>query len=141
MVAVSHVSNALARESGAAIVDMAHNTGTGARRRGAGRTSHEVDLRALNADFYAFSGHKIFGPRVLESSTVSRSCWSHASLSGGGDMILTVTLEKSTYNDLPYKFEAGTPNIAGGIGLGAAFDYVTRLGIETLAAWEHELLL
>jgi len=60
---------------------------------------------------------------------------------GGGDMILTVTFEKTTYNDVPYKFEAGTPNIAGGIGLGAAFDYVTHIGIEQIAAYEHDLLV
>ena len=101
----------------------------------------KVDVRALDADFYAFSGHKLFGPtgvgmlygkaKLLESMPPYQ---------GGGDMIKTVTFEKTTYNDLPYKFEAGTPNIAGGIGLGAAFDYVANLGLDTIAAYEHELL-
>jgi cysteine desulfurase / selenocysteine lyase len=144
MVAVSHVSNALGTVNPVRqIVDMAHNAGALALVDGAQAVPHmKVDLRSLDADFYAFSGHKIFGPTgigILYGK--SKLLEAMPPYQGGGDMILTVTLEKSTYNELPYKFEAGTPNIAGGIGLGAAFDYVTRLGIETLAAWEHELLL
>jgi cysteine desulfurase/selenocysteine lyase len=144
MVAVSHVSNALGTVNPVRqIVDMAHNAGALALVDGAQAVPHmKVDLRALNADFYALSGHKIFGPTgigILYGK--SKLLEAMPPYQGGGDMILTVTLEKSTYNELPYKFEAGTPNIAGGIGLGAAFDYVTRLGIETLGAWEHELLL
>ena len=85
----------------------------------------KVDVQALDADFYAFSGHKVFGPTgigVLYGKTKLLNAM--PPYQGGGDMIRTVTFEKTTYNDLPYKFEAGTPNIAGGIGLGAALDYV-----------------
>jgi cysteine desulfurase/selenocysteine lyase len=144
MVAVSHVSNALGTVNPVRqIIDMAHAMGALALIDGAQAVPHmNVDVRALDADFYAFSGHKLFGPtgvgmlygkaKLLESMPPYQ---------GGGDMIQTVTLEKTTYNDLPYKFEAGTPNIAGGIGLGAAFDYVTDIGLEAIAAYEHELLV
>ena len=101
-----------------------------------------VDVQALDADFYAFSGHKLFGPTgigILYGKT--RLLNAMPPYQGGGDMIRTVTFEKTTYNDLPYKFEAGTPNIAGGIGLGAALDYVTRIGLDKIAAHEHDLLL
>src|SRR6202023_1417038 len=101
-----------------------------------------VDVQELGCDFYAFSGHKMFGPtgvgvlygreRLLESMPP----WQ-----GGGDMILAVTFAKTTYNALPYKFEAGTPNIAGGVGLGASLDYMTAIGIDKIAAYEHDLLL
>jgi cysteine desulfurase/selenocysteine lyase len=100
-----------------------------------------VDVQALDADFYTMSGHKVFGPtgvgmlygklKLLEAMPPYQ---------GGGDMIKVVTFEKTTYADLPYKFEAGTPNIAGGIGLGAALDYVNRIGIDNIAAYEHQLL-
>jgi len=99
-------------------------------------------VQALDADFYAFSGHKLFGPTgigVLYGKTDLLNAM--PPYQGGGDMIRTVTFEKTTYNDLPYKFEAGTPDIAGGIGLGAAVDYVNRVGIDKIAAYEHELLL
>ncbi len=102
----------------------------------------KVDVQELDADFYAFSGHKLFGPTgigVLYGKTDLLNAM--PPYQGGGDMIRTVTFEKTTYNDLPYKFEAGTPNIAGGIGLGAAVDYVNHIGIDNIAAYEHELLL
>ena len=101
-----------------------------------------VDVRALDADFYAFSGHKLFGPTGI-GMLYGKAALLDAMppYQGGGDMIRTVTLEKTTYNDLPYKFEAGTPNIAGGIGLGAAFDYVSAIGLDAIAAYEHELLV
>jgi cysteine desulfurase/selenocysteine lyase len=101
----------------------------------------KVDVQALDADFYTFSGHKIFGPTgigVLYGKAKLLNAM--PPYQGGGDMIRTVTFEKTTYNDVPYKFEAGTPNIAGGIGMGAAFDYMAHIGIDQIAAYEHELL-
>ena len=100
-----------------------------------------VDVQALDADFYVFTGHKLYGPtgigvlygkeRLLEEMPPYQ---------GGGDMIKSVTFEKTTYNALPYKFEAGTPNIAGAIGLAAAVDYVTGIGMDHISAHERELL-
>jgi cysteine desulfurase / selenocysteine lyase len=144
MVAFTQVSNALgtitpARE----IIEMAHKAGALALVDGAQAAPHmKVDVQALDADFYAFSGHKVFGPTgigILYGKT--RLLNAMPPYQGGGDMIRTVTFEKTTYADLPYKFEAGTPNIAGGIGLGAALDYVGKIGIDKIAAYEHELLL
>ena len=144
MVAVGHVSNALGTINPVRqIIEMAHRAGALALIDGAQATPHlKIDVQALDADFYAISGHKVFGP------TGTGILYGKAKLlnamppyQGGGDMIKTVTFEKTTYNDLPYKFEAGTPNIAGGIGLGAAFDYVTRIGLDNIAAYEHELLV
>jgi cysteine desulfurase/selenocysteine lyase len=144
MVAVTHVSNALGtinpvRE----IVELAHKAGAVALIDGAQAVPHmKVDVQALDADFYAFSGHKLFGPTgtgVLYGKTKLLNAM--PPYQGGGDMIRTVTFEKTTYNDLPYKFEAGTPNIAGGIGLGAAIDYVNRIGLDKIAAYEHGLLV
>ncbi|MBP6514277.1 MAG: cysteine desulfurase, partial [Steroidobacteraceae bacterium] len=100
-----------------------------------------VDVQALGCDFYAFSGHKLYGPTGIgvlygrEQLLEEMPPWQ-----GGGDMILTVSFEGSTWNALPYKFEAGTPNIAGAVGLGAAIDYLEKLGIENAAAHEHSLL-
>jgi cysteine desulfurase/selenocysteine lyase len=102
----------------------------------------KVDVQALDCDFYAFSGHKMCGPTGIgvlygrESLLTAMPPWQ-----GGGDMILAVSFEKTVYNGLPYKFEAGTPDIAGAIGLGAAIDYLENLGMERIAAAEHELLL
>ena len=144
MVAVGHVSNALGTINPVRqIIEMAHRAGAPALIDGAQAAPHlKIDVQALDADFYAISGHKVFGP------TGTGILYGKAKLlnamppyQGGGDMIKTVTFEKTTYNDLPYKFEAGTPNIAGGIGLGAAFDYVTRIGLDKIAAYEHELLV
>jgi cysteine desulfurase/selenocysteine lyase len=144
MVAVTHVSNALGTINPVRqIVDMAHQAGALALIDGAQAAPHmKVDVQALDADFYAFSGHKVCGPTgigILYGRT--RLLNAMPPYQGGGDMIRTVTFEKTTYNDLPYKFEAGTPNIAGGIGLGAALDYVTRIGLDNIAAYERELLL
>jgi cysteine desulfurase/selenocysteine lyase len=101
-----------------------------------------VDVQALDCDFFVFSGHKIYGPTGVGVLYGKREhLKAMPPWQGGGDMISSVTWEKTTYNTLPYKFEAGTPNIAGGIGLGAAIDYVNTLGIEAIAAHEHELLL
>lgn len=144
MVAIGHVSNALGTINPVGrIVHMAHDAGALALIDGAQAVPHmPVDVSALDADFYALSGHKLFGPTgigVLYGKADLLDAM--PPYQGGGDMIRTVTFEKTTYNDLPYKFEAGTPDIAGGIGLGAAVDYVTQLGIDKIAAYEHELLL
>jgi cysteine desulfurase / selenocysteine lyase len=144
MVAIGHVSNALGTINPVRrIVRMAHDAGALALIDGAQAVPHmPVDVSALDADFYAFSGHKLFGPTgigVLYGKAELLEVM--PPYQGGGDMIRTVTFEKTTFNDLPYKFEAGTPDIAGGIGLGAAVDYVTRLGIDKIAAYEHELLV
>jgi len=144
MVAVSHVSNALGSVNPVRqIVDMAHKAGALTLIDGAQAAPHmKVDVQALDADFYAFSGHKVCGPTgigILYGRT--RLLNAMPPYQGGGDMIRTVTFEKTTYNDLPYKFEAGTPNIAGGIGLGASLDYITRIGLDKISAYEHELLL
>ena len=144
MVAVTHVSNALGTINPVRqIIEMAHKAGALALIDGAQAAPHmKVDVQALDADFYAISGHKVVGPTgigILYGKTKLLDAM--PPYQGGGDMIKTVTFEKTTYADLPYKFEAGTPNIAGGIGLGAAFDYLTHLGLDQIAAYEHELLL
>ena len=143
MVAVTHVSNALGTINPVRrIIEMAHHAGALTLIDGAQSVPHaKVDLQALDADFYTFSGHKIVGPTgigILYGKTKLLNAM--PPYQGGGDMIKVVTFEKTTYADLPYKFEAGTPNIAGGIGLGAALDYVTALGIEEIADYEHQLL-
>jgi cysteine desulfurase/selenocysteine lyase len=100
-----------------------------------------VDVTELGCDFYAFSSHKVYGPSGV-GALYGRLALLEAMppWQGGGDMILSVTFEKTTYNELPYKFEAGTPNIAGGIGLGAALDWLTALGLDRVAAHEQALL-
>jgi cysteine desulfurase/selenocysteine lyase len=144
MVAFCHVSNALGTINPAAeMIAMAHKAGALTLVDGAQAAPHmKIDVQALDADFYAFSGHKVFGPTgigILYGK--SKLLNAMPPYQGGGDMIRTVTFEKTTYNDLPYKFEAGTPNIAGGIGLGAALTYATNLGLDNIAAYEHELLV
>jgi cysteine desulfurase/selenocysteine lyase len=144
MVAVSHVSNALGTINPIGeMIAMAHKAGALALIDGAQAAPHlKVDVQALDADFYAFSGHKVFGPTGI-GMLYGKAKLLNAMppYQGGGDMIRTVTFEKTTYNDLPYKFEAGTPNISGGIGLGAALEYVNRIGLDNIAAYEHDLLL
>ena len=143
IVAVAHVSNALGtinpiRE----IVKMARAHNVPVVVDGAQAVPHiKVDVQDLDCDFYAFSGHKMYGPmgigvlygkyKLLEAMPPYQ---------GGGDMIRSVTFEKTQYNTLPYKFEAGTPDVAGAIGLGAAIKYLNSVGIENVAAHEHELL-
>jgi len=143
MVAFAHVSNALGTITPARqIIEMAHRAGALTLVDGAQATPHmKVDVQALDADFYTFSGHKVFGPTgigILYGKTKLLNAM--PPYQGGGDMIKVVTFEKTTYNDLPYKFEAGTPNIAGGIGLGAALDYIHAIGLDKIAAYEHDLL-
>src|SRR6201997_5084504 len=143
LVAVAHVSNALGTVLPVKrIVEAAHAQGAVVLIDGAQAIPHSrVDLRALGADFYAFSGHKLYAPTGIgvlygrEELLAAMPPWQ-----GGGDMILTVAFEKTTYNDLPAKFEAGTPNISGAIGLAAAMDYVESLGIDSIAAHEHHLV-
>jgi cysteine desulfurase/selenocysteine lyase len=109
---------------------------------GAQATPHvKVDVQALDCDFYAFSGHKLCGPTGV-GALYGKTRWLEAMppFMGGGDMILSVSFEKTTYNALPYKFEAGTPPIASVIGLGAAIDYINALGFERITAHETELL-
>jgi cysteine desulfurase / selenocysteine lyase len=143
LVAVAHVSNALGTILPVAeIIAAAHALGVPVLLDGAQAVAHtRVDVQALGADFYAFSGHKLYGPTGIgvlygrEELLTAMPPWQ-----GGGDMILTVTFERTTYNDLPYKFEAGTPNMSGAVGLGAAIDYVETLGLDAIAAHEHMLL-
>lgn len=143
LVALSHVSNALGTINPLAdMIRMAHRWNAPVVVDGAQAVPHmRVDVRALDADFYAFSGHKLFGPTgigVLYGKAALLNAM--PPFQGGGDMIRSVTFEKTTYNDLPYKFEAGTPDIAGIIGLGAAIDYVNDVGMDAISAYEHELL-
>jgi cysteine desulfurase/selenocysteine lyase len=142
-VAVSHVSNALGsinpvRE----IVQAAHQWNAPVLVDGAQAAPHlKVDVRQLDCDFYTFSGHKVFGPTGIGALYgKARLLEEMPPYQGGGDMIQSVTFEKTTYNTLPYKFEAGTPDIAGVIGLGAAINYLNSIGIEAIEQHEHELL-
>jgi len=143
LVAISHVSNALGTVNPLVdMIQMAHRWNAPVVVDGAQAAPHmPVDVRALDADFYAFSGHKLFGPTgigVLYGKEALLEAM--PPYQGGGDMIRSVTFEKTEYNELPYKFEAGTPDIAGIIGLGAAIDYVNDIGLDAIAAYEHELL-
>lgn len=143
LVAVAHVSNALGTVLPVKrIVDAAHTHGAVVVVDGAQAVPHtKVDVRALGCDFYAFSGHKVYGPTGIgvlygrEELLEAMPPWQ-----GGGDMILTVAFDKTTYNTLPAKFEAGTPNISGAVGLAAALDYVESLGLDAIAAHEHRLV-
>jgi cysteine desulfurase / selenocysteine lyase len=143
LVAVAHVSNALGTVMPVGeIVRMAHARGVPVLIDGAQAVPHlRVDVRRLDCDFYAFSGHKVFGPTGIgvlygREDLLERM----PPYQGGGDMISSVTFEKTLYNELPYKFEAGTPHIAGAIGLGAALNYVSQIGIDLMAAHERDLL-
>jgi cysteine desulfurase/selenocysteine lyase len=143
IVAVTHVSNALGTINPVdQIVRLAHERGIAVLIDGAQAVAHmPVDVQAIGCDFYVFSGHKVFGPTGI-GVLYGRAPLLDASApyQGGGDMIRSVTFERTLYNDVPYKFEAGTPNIAGAVGLAAAIDYVTTVGLEWVAAEEHELL-
>lgn len=142
-VSVVHVSNSLGTINPVkTIIDKAHEVGAVVLIDGAQASSHiELDVQALDADFYAFSAHKLYGPtgmgvlygkkELLEAMPPYR---------GGGEMIKEVTFEKTTYNDIPYKFEAGTPNIADVVAVKTALEYMADLGKETIAAHENDLL-
>ena len=143
LVSITHVANALGTILPVEqIIEMAHAQGVPVMLDGAQAVPHmAVDVRGLDCDFYVFSGHKIFGPTgtgVLYGKAEMLEAM--PPVQGGGDMIKSVTFEKTIYNDLPYKFEAGTPNIAGAIGLGAAINYVQSIGYEAFGAYEDELL-
>jgi cysteine desulfurase/selenocysteine lyase len=143
LVGVAHVSNALGTVLPVKrIIEAAHAHGAVVLIDGAQAVPHTpVDVAALGADFYTFSSHKLYGPTGLgvlygrEALLEAMPPWQ-----GGGDMILTVSFEKSTFNELPYKFEAGTPNISGAVGLAAALDYLEGLGLEAIGAHEDRLL-
>lgn len=143
MVAVTHVSNALGTINPVKrIIEMAHSRDIPVLVDGAQAAPHmKVDVRDLDCDFYAFSGHKMCGPTGI-GALYGKSYWLEAMppFMGGGDMIASVSFEKTTYNVLPYKFEAGTPNISGGVGLGVAVDYLNNIGLDRIAAYEDELL-
>ena len=143
LVSVVHISNALGTVNPIrAIAEIAHRQDVPVMVDGAQAAPHvKLDVQELDCDFYAFSGHKVYGPTgigVLYGKAGILDAM--PPFQGGGDMIASVTFEKTTYNTLPYKFEAGTPNIAGTIGLGAAIDYVNQIGIERIGRYEHELL-
>ena len=143
LVAVAHCSNAIGTVNPVAhIVERAHAAGAIVLLDGAQAVAHlPVDVRALNCDFYVFSGHKLYGPTGIGALYGKEQLLDDMPpYQGGGDMIKAVTFEKTVYNDLPYKFEAGTPHIAGAIGLGAAIDYVKRLDRHAADAHEHALL-
>ena len=143
IVAVTHVSNALGTINPVQrIIEMAHRGNIPVLVDGAQAVPHlKVDVQALDCDFYVFSGHKVYGPTGI-GVLYGKSALLDAMppYQGGGDMISSVTFEKTIYNKLPYKFEAGTPHVAGAIGLGAAIEYVNGLGMDNIAAHEHELL-
>ena len=143
LVSVTHMSNALGTINPVEqIITLAHARGIPVLLDGAQSAPHmTVDVQALDCDFYAFSGHKLYGPSGIgvlygkESLLKAMPPWQ-----GGGDMIRRVTFEGTEYNDLPYKFEAGTPNIADTIALGTAIDYVNAIGVDAIAEHEHHLL-
>jgi cysteine desulfurase/selenocysteine lyase len=143
IVAVTHVSNALGTITPVRrIIEMARRWGAAVLIDGAQAVAHlRVDVRELDCDFYVLSGHKLYGPTgigVLYGKAERLEAM--PPYQGGGDMIESVTFERTTYNALPYKFEAGTPHIAGAVGLGAAVDYLEQIGLESIAAHEHELV-
>jgi len=143
LVSVVHMSNALGTINPVeSIIALAHARGIPVLLDGAQSAPHmTVDVQALDCDFYVFSGHKLYGPSGIgvlygkESLLKAMPPWQ-----GGGDMIRRVTFEKTEYNELPYKFEAGTPNIADTIALGAALDYIGAIGLDAMAEHEHHLL-
>jgi cysteine desulfurase/selenocysteine lyase len=143
LLALAHVSNALGTVNPVReITELAHARGVTVLLDGAQAVAHtRVDVRDLGCDFYCFSGHKLYGPTGIGALYGRRErLEAMAPWQGGGDMISSVTFEKTTYNVLPYKFEAGTPHIAGAIGLGVAIDYVQSVGIDAIASYEAELL-
>jgi cysteine desulfurase/selenocysteine lyase len=143
MVAVTHISNALGTVNPIKyIIDKAHKVGAAVLIDGAQATPHiKPDVQELDCDFYVFSGHKICGPTGT-GILYGKEVWLDKlpPYQGGGEMIKTVTFEKTTYACLPHKFEAGTPNIAGGIVLGYAIDYLNGIGFDKIKAYEKDLL-
>lgn len=143
IVTVNHISNALGTINPIKwMIEKARKVGAAVLIDGAQATPHlKPDVQDLDCDFYVFSGHKICGPTGT-GILYGKEAWLNKlpPYQGGGEMIATVSFEKTTYAELPHKFEAGTPNIAGGIVLGTAIDYLNEIGFESIAAYEHELL-
>lgn len=144
IVAVNHVSNSLGTINPVKqMIEAAHAVGAVVLIDGAQAIPHlAVDVKELDADFYAFSGHKVFGPTgigILYGKEALLDAM--PPYQGGGDMIHTVTFKESTWNELPYKFEAGTPDVAGAIGLGVALEYLAIVGLDKVALHEHHLML
>jgi cysteine desulfurase / selenocysteine lyase len=143
LVAMTQVSNALGTVTPIKdIISLAHQQDTPVLVDGAQAVPHQpVDVHDLDCDFYVFSGHKAYGPTGI-GVFYGKEQWLERMppFQGGGDMIKSVTFEKTTYNELPYKFEAGTPHIAGAIGLAAGLEYIAGLGLEQIRDYEHELL-
>ena len=143
LVSIVHQSNALGTINPAAqIVALAHSFGIPVLLDGAQSIQHlKVDVRALDCDFYVFSGHKLYGPTGIGVLYGKEELLEQMPpYQAGGEMIKSVTYERTIYNDLPAKFEAGTPNIAGAVGLGAAIDYITNIGMDRIYAHEQDLL-
>jgi cysteine desulfurase / selenocysteine lyase len=143
LVAITHISNTLGTVNPIKrMIDLAHQRGAVVLVDGAQSVPHmSVDVQTMDADFFVFSGHKLFAPTgigVLYGKAALLEAM--PPYSGGGSMISTVSFEKTTYNEIPFKFEAGTPHIEGIIGLGSAIDYVESIGIDAIAAYEQELL-
>lgn len=143
LVSVMHISNALGTINPIKeIIEKAHSRSIPVLIDGAQSTQHcRIDVKELDCDFFAFSGHKIFGPTGIgvlygKEKLLEEMPPYH----GGGEMIESVSFEKTTYNKLPYKFEAGTPDISGSIGLASAIDYINKIGIDNIANYENELL-
>lgn len=144
LVFVNHISNALGTINPIEeIIEKAHNIGAAVLVDGAQACPHiKPDVQALDVDFYVTSAHKMCGPTGV-GMLYGKTSWLEQlpPYQGGGEMIAEVTFEKTTYADLPHKFEAGTPNICGGIAFGAAIDYMNTIGFDTISAYEHELLV
>jgi len=143
ILSVVHVSNALGTVNPVKdIVRMAHDRGVPVLVDGAQAAGHmRVDVQGLDCDFYAFSAHKAYGPTGIGALYAkAEHLEAMPPWQGGGEMIVSVTFDQTTYNEIPYKFEAGTPNIAGAIGMGAGIDYMLGLDMDAVAAYEHELL-
>ena len=143
LVGVAHVSNALGTIVPLhKVIEIAHGRNVPVLVDGAQAAPHlQIDVQALDADFYTLSGHKMYGPMGIGVLCGKRALLdAMPPYQGGGDMISSVTFEKTLYNKLPFKFEAGTPDVSGAIGLGAAIDYLTKIGLDRIAAHEHELL-
>ena len=143
IVAVGHISNALGTINPIKnMINLAHEYGAKVLIDGAQATSHtSVDVKKLDCDFYVFSGHKLFGPTGIGVLYGKEDLLEKMPpYQGGGDMIKMVTMKETQYNELPHKFEAGTPNISGVIGLGAAIDYVNKIGLENIGNHEKQLL-
>lgn len=143
IIAVNHISNALGTINPIeTIIEKAHQAGAAVLIDGAQATPHlRPDVQQLDCDFYVFSGHKVCGPTGV-GILYGKESWLNQlpPYQGGGEMIKEVTFEKTTYAELPHKFEAGTPNIAGGIVLGTAIDYLNGIGFDAIEAYEQELL-